>query len=309
MKYFTSVCALALVVGACGSGGSNPFSAVDSSTPTTGTPTTTSTVPTSVSNDLTSFTFDGSTLTVTGPGFDGDGPELTYTRKAGLDVPGYVAFAAQDDALDDHFTAYAQTIGSATAVLTTSGGSLGYFEGGASYTRTGSYEKPTGDDIPTAGLVRYAGNYVGLSNVDGPGGDLITPPVGIPDEVLPGQAGLVTGNIIINVGFDDNELKGLIYQREITTAGGVLDMPDIILVPTSIDDNGTFSGEAQVGTQTAGAYGGIFAGDNSEGMAGGVHLSDHFLDGTTAEEEYGIFVLGQCNSAVETDTELCAVDD
>ncbi|MDB4185685.1 hypothetical protein N9755_00460 [bacterium] len=47
MKRFISVCALALVVGACGGSGTNPFTATDTSTTTTAT-TTTTTVPTTV---------------------------------------------------------------------------------------------------------------------------------------------------------------------------------------------------------------------------------------------------------------------
>lgn len=306
MKKFTSVCALALVVGACSGSGTNPFAVVDSAAPVVDS---TTTAPVSVTNSLTSFTFDGTTLTVTGPGLDEDGVEVTYNRKVGMDVPGYVAYAVQDDALDEHFTAYAQTIGNATAVMAVSGGQFGYFDGGARYTRTGTYEPPSRADVPTAGLVRYAGNYVGLSNVDGPGGDLITPPVGTDPAILPAQAGLVTGEIIINVGFDDNELKGLIYNRNIAASGGNEVLPDIILVPTEINSDGTFSGTTQLGTQDVGAYGGIFAGDNAEGLAGGVNMSEHFDDNRTGEEEYGIFVLGQCNSGVETGGPLCTVDD
>jgi hypothetical protein len=76
MKRFTSVCALALVVGACGGSGTNPFTATD-----TGTATTTTTVPTAVSsgvpdviaNDVERISFDAEnkTLTVTGLTQDG----------------------------------------------------------------------------------------------------------------------------------------------------------------------------------------------------------------------------------------------
>ena len=94
MKRFTSVCALALVVGACGGSGTNPFTATDTSTTTTAT-TTTTTVPTTVTavssgvpdviaNDVEriSFNAENKTLTVTGLTQDGTSAANEYRHVA-----------------------------------------------------------------------------------------------------------------------------------------------------------------------------------------------------------------------------------
>ena len=78
MKRFASVCALALVIGACGGSRTNPFTATDTSTTTTATTTMTtgpttvtavsSGVPDVIANDVEriSFNAENKTLTVTG---------------------------------------------------------------------------------------------------------------------------------------------------------------------------------------------------------------------------------------------------
>jgi hypothetical protein len=86
MKSYISVCALALVVGACS--GSNPFTVVDASTGgTSTTPTTTPTV-TAIQGGMTSFAYDeaNNTLSVSGIAFSEDGTTATYRRRSGLDI-------------------------------------------------------------------------------------------------------------------------------------------------------------------------------------------------------------------------------
>ena len=100
MKSYVSVCALALVVGACS--GSSPFTVV--ATGTGGTPTTPTTpaatgIPAAVQGDLTSFVYDpvAQTLSVTGIDNIGNTPTTAFRRSANLDVmapDGNVAYEA-----------------------------------------------------------------------------------------------------------------------------------------------------------------------------------------------------------------------
>ncbi|MEO9820677.1 MAG: hypothetical protein ABJF79_09945, partial [Paracoccaceae bacterium] len=66
-----------------------------------------------------------------------------------------------------------------------------------------------------------------------------------------------------------------------------------------------------------GDYGGIIGGPDSNVVTGGLYAVEHFgsdtgtaLDTVTDEEEYGIFVLGRCGSALQdaTATDCASVD-
>ena len=78
----------------------------------------------------------------------------------------YRAFTAQDKPLNEHTTAYVNTISDVTAALAVTGGQVTYFDGGARFTRSGGYD-PVEVSVPNdTGLVNYAGTYIGLSNVN-----------------------------------------------------------------------------------------------------------------------------------------------
>ena len=315
MKRIASVCVLALGVAACGDG--NPFSSTttDGGTTTGGTGTG-SGIPTTLTSDLGSFTFNPSnqTLTVEGVFLDADNQDGVFVRKPSLDVPGYLAFTVQDDPLDQHVTAYVQEISGARAGVVVTGGQFSTFNGGTAYSSDDDFNPPVvnGD----TGLVTYAGNYVGITNLDNDGGDLLPVPAGTPTEIIPGQAAVVTGDIFINVDFNDNSLKGSIFNRVLDAndnqlAGGAttLAVPSVDLLPTTIAEDGTFDGNVALTldpNQTdTGDYGGIFGGSDAEVVAGSIFIEDHLIEGTNAEQEFGIFVLGQCGSAVETGGTLC----
>ena len=318
MKKLASVFALALFVGACGSG-SNPFSVVtvDPTDPTTPTA---NGIPADIQGGMLSFSYDpsGETLVVTGISLDEDSSASTYRRRSSLDVlapngtVAYQAYTAQDDPLDEHTTAYIKTIGSVTAAVAVTGGQFSYYDGGALYTRSGVYDPVVAGENNDTGLVSYAGSYIGLSNVNGPNTDLLPVDGTIPGDILPTQASVVNGSIFINVSFGDNELKGVVYDRSVILPDAVTgtnftyNLPNLLLVPTVVADDGTFNGTVEIsGPTLVGTYGGILGGPNSEAVAGGIFVAEHFDDAVGGEEEYGVFVLGQCGTAANNDPVLC----
>ncbi|WP_342586279.1 thymidylate synthase [Leisingera sp. ANG-M6] len=285
------------MVSACGGG--NPFTTTTDDDTDTGTDTE-SAIPASIANDLDSVSYDptNQTLTVTGVGLDETPFTSTYVRKPALDRAGYEAYTVQDNELTEHSTAYVRQSGRGYAAVVVTGGQFGYFQGGATYARTGSFTEPDTESGP-GGIVSYAGNYVGLLNVNGDTGDLIIPS-GSPETILlPGQAAEVTGDVFINADFSDRAIKGTIYNREITDAPGT-SVENLILVPTEIAADGTFDGTLNVDGTGVGTYGGTFAGTDAEVVAGGVHATSHIdalSGGTNPIEEYGVFVLDSCDSA------------
>ncbi|MEL7099626.1 MAG: thymidylate synthase [Pseudomonadota bacterium] len=306
-RYYAGIAALALVA-ACGDG--NPFTGA-----TTGDGTGTATeIPATLASDLQSFTYDpaAGTLVVEGISRDEDPFEATFRRRPNLDVPGYVAFTAQDDPLDQHATAYVQDIGGTRAGVVVTGGQFTFYNAGGAYARDGAYDPPTvtGD----TGLVSYAGDYVGLTNLSGDPTDLAAVTPGVDPGLLPGQSAKVTGKIFINVDFGDNDLSGLIYDRRLDAndtdlGGGATDLAvgDLALVPTTIDGNGEFFGDVELaGDRTdRGDYGGIFGGTDANAVAGVIFIADHLVSNTQAEEEWGTFVLGKCGGPSATDA-ICA---
>ncbi|ASM71608.1 MULTISPECIES: hypothetical protein [Roseobacteraceae] len=307
-RLLSGIAVLALVA-ACGDG--NPFSG----TPTdTDGDTTSGAIPETLASDLDSFSYNPTTgtLTVTGVGLDEDALESVYRRAPGLDVPGYVAFTAQDDPLDQHATAYVHDINGTRAGIVVTGGQFGTYNGGGAYARDGAYSPHV--VTPDSGEVTYAGDYVGLTNLPSDRTDIAVVPPGTDDALIPAQSAKVTGKIFFNVDFSDNTLKGAIYDRELDLDDSllppgdtVLEVADIEFDPTTIDSDGTYFGDVRMrdGTTDIGDYGGIFGGVESEAMAGVVFMEDHLVTSTTAENEYGVWVLGKCGGP-EATAAICA---
>lgn len=252
-------------------------------------------VPESISFDLDSVTYNSSadTLTVRGIGVDNTPYEAVYTRAAALDRGGYQAYTSQSSPITRHSTAYYKTEGSTRASVVVTGGQFEHYFGGARYARSGSFDAPNVSDQNR--IISYGGNYVGLLNVGGDGGDLKTPAAGTDPSVLPVQAAEVTGKVLVNADFTQNIVEGTVYNREITDMPSV-EMRDLALAPGALDpDNGFFSGNVTIDTQNKGEYGGVFGGVNSSSVAGGLHVSDH-IDEFDDEEEFGIFVLPKCGT-------------
>ena len=329
MKRFVAALMLPAFLLACGSG-SNPFEPdpappAEDPAPDPGdeeNPVTEAGIPESLAGDLTRVSFNPNTvpptLSVEGVTLDDEPFIANYRRRPGLDRNGYIAFTAQDDPLDRHFTAYGREANNNSGVragVVVSGGVRNRFFGGGYYERDGAYTPP--NPATTTGLVSYAGNYVGLINVGGSSEDLAPVPGGTDPDLAPLQAAEVTGNILIQADFADNAVEGNIYNRQILDTATVL--PSIVLLNTSIDpttgtflgdteyEAGDFPGENVIGTDI-GDYGGIFGGTNASGVAGTIHLEQ--WDGPNnplgfeGEEEYGVFVLDQCGQPV--DDPICA---
>lgn len=266
----------------------------------------------------------------------------TYRRRPGMDRNGYQAYTAQNDPLDRHNTAFARQSGNDAAVrggVVLSGGPRNRFFGGGYYERDGAYDPP--EVTPASGLVSYSGAYVGIVNIgardDSAGSvdDLADVPATTNPVLVPTQAATVNGQIFINADFADNAVEGNVFNRALIdpTTGNIATiddpanpgtsipavLPDIVLISTPINDDGTFSSTEveydQRGQDTAvigrsiGQWGGIFGGQDASGVAGVVHLEE--WDGPNNplgfenEEEYGVFVLDQCGQPVE-DTVGCA---
>ena len=290
-----TVCAVAAasIVAACGSGGGgNPFA--------TETEADASIIPEAVSSGLQAITYDpaAQTLEVRGIALDNSPINATYTRKPALDRDGYEAYTTQSGSLRRHSTAYVREIDGARATVVVTGGQFAYYFGGALYDRTqGAFDAPLAT-TPNAGQVTYAGSYIGLLNAPGSGEDLLPVAPGTASDPLPVQASEVTGDVLINADFADNQVNGLVYNRQADIYDISSDIP-LELVPTAIDPtNGTFSGEVTQNLQGRGTYGGVFSGDDSSAVAGGLFVNDH-VEAFQNEEEYGIFVLSKCGTPNE----------
>lgn len=253
------------------------------------------TAPEELKGDLTSFSYNAQakTLTVRGVSLDNNPIAATYTRKPALDRPGYEAYTSQSGSLDRHSTAYVAKIGGTEAIVVLTGGQFGSVFGGTSYKRTGTYSPPAVNQ--NSGTVTYAGNYVGLLNGPGDGGDLLPVRPGTPADVRPVQAGEVTGKVAINADFADNTVNGLVFNRRYVDAPGIT-MENLELAPTTIGQDGTFTGKLEQAENTRGDYGGVFGGTGATSVAGSLKATNH-VEALTNELEYGIFVLAQCGTA------------
>lgn len=276
--------------------------------------TTSGDVPEVIGNNVDAVEYDAAngTFEVTVTSLDTTPANATYNRTPQLDVPGYTAFSIQEDPLDRFFIALAanSTDGSTTGAVVLDGGQFNKVFGGAYFERTGSYS-PHVPDQPDNGLVSYAGEYAGLSNIFVPEGNPAnltddTGTAGLDPDTLPKQASTVTGDVFLNADFTDNTINGAITDREIVELG--IALPNVILVaePGNIDAGaGTFAGTAEAPDQTViGDYAGIFGGDGATSLSGAIKI-EGYLDGVENELEYGIFVLTKCGEP--GDAALCDI--
>ncbi len=282
-QYWLSALAALALVG-CGDG--SPFGGATTTTDGT---TTTTTIPDTVTGSLTSYTFDATTqtLVVRGISLDDTPFEATYRRRPAMDRNGYLAFTAQDGSLNRHVTAYVLEIDGTSATVLGSGPHLGEVVQGSRMARA-SY------DPPDAGLVKYAGHYIGLLNGAGDGGDLLAVAAGTAVDIRPTEAAEVTGDAFVTADFVDNKVSGLIYNRVFVDSPGTA-LENLELRETAIDGSGTFSGNVHQGSTDKGDYAGVFGGTDSSAVAGALHATDH-IAATQNEKETGIFVLGKCGT-------------
>ena len=281
-QFWTGACAIALL-SACGDG--NPF--------TTGagapTPTPPSGIPASIQGDVASFSYDPVTgsLAVTGLTADADALNGVYTRNAALDQPGYDAYTIQQSPTERHVTAFVRQIDDTRGAISVTGGQFGQYFGGGLYGRDGAYD-------PATGVVQYGGDYVGLMNVPGAGTDLLPAPGGTPANLLPSQAGAVTGSILITADFTDSSVDGRVTNRVFVDTATALE--DLDLFASAIEAGGSFDGSVRQANISKGRYGGIFGGVDARVLAGSLFVEGHVAS-FNDEEEHGLFVLVQCGTA------------
>lgn len=270
------------VTAACS--GPNPFETTTDPDPTTPTD-----IPEELTSDVDGVSYDATNqvLTITGLTLEGATTETAYTRKPGLDRAGYEAYTAQNTPLQRHATAYVKQMDGLTGTVAVTGGQNGTYFGGTNFGRSGSYSAP-----PGGAQVTYLGNYVGLRNVAGDGGDLAPVPAGTDPAQVPSQAAEVTGRVQMTANFGDGSVEGRVFNRQSVDSGLQLDVID--LDATTIDDNGQFAGEVTQDTQSKGSYGGIFGGAGATAVAGTLFASDH-IPGQN-QEEYGMWVIAQCGT-------------
>ncbi len=256
-------------------------------------------IPESVGNNLETATYrpGGNFLSVQITSLDSTPVNAIYERNTALDVPGYRAFSQQEDPLDRIFIGMAQQSadGATTGVLVMDGGQFNKFFGGVYYEQTGAYSAHTPSQRNN-GLVSYAGNYVGLLNIDAPRpNEALTVPGGIDPSLVPGQPSRVTGQVFINADFADNTVNGAIYDRQIVDYGN-FDLADVALIVTEIDENGRFTGDVEDPAQDViGSWAGTFGGVQASGIAGGISIEE-FMDEVENEAEFGLFVLNKCGT-------------
>ena len=171
----------------------------------------------------------------------------------------------------------------------------------ASSTRAPSYERTGDANLPTTGLVSYAGQYAGVTNLDDLDQDQLAPiPPGTDPSLIPAQPRLTQGTVFLNVDFADGAVNGVIYDRQFTDGEA---LTNVQLTGSTIDANGEFIGTAEMFTSdasiVAGQYGGIF-GTNGESVGGIVQLDTIFIPEDVRDNpfdrEIGVFLLPACGT-------------
>ncbi len=296
--------------------GTNPFSPVDAGTGT-GTDPDNTTDFSEFSNNVQAVSYNQATgqLLIDLAALDRsdeDYPLVAYVRTPALDQDGYIAYTYQDDQLDRHFTAFVAVTpdGVSRGITVSDGGQFNRFYSGTDFIALEPFSNPFGGLVSVDnGLVSYAGTYVGLTNIDATGDQLLPVSAGVDDSLYPAQSAIIKGEIFLNVDFGDMLVNGAVYHREwvnapaalvtesqteLDSSTGLLYLPRLILTHTDISDTGEFLGDIETQDLNAiGSYAGVFGGTDATGVAGAIY-SDGFLPTRDGEAEYGIFVLVQC---------------
>ncbi|MGJ8625705.1 MAG: thymidylate synthase [Sulfitobacter sp.] len=292
--------ALGISLSACGSG-TAPFGGTTTQTDGSGGGTA-GAIPAALAGTVDSFTYNPNSQTLSIQGVEGDNNALNgaYRRRPGLDRVGYQAYTAQDASNGRHSTVYVRDIDGTRAAVVATGVQYQNLYAGGAYSNT-SYTPRVqpGSNEPDSGLVYYTGHYVGLLNGPGSSEDLTPPNNGESPSVTTVQAAEITGDMQMTADFATLNVDGIIYNRRLVdfadpaTPTVPAALADIALQGTTIAADGTFLGVAEQQNQARGEYGGIFGGTGATAVAGIVHVEDH-IDNLTNEEEYGVFVLGEC---------------
>lgn len=244
--------------------------------------------------DVDSGTLENGVLTVV-VALDGEDAIQEYALTG--DVNGYDRYDQQETPINRAFTAIAGSSSEENelvAIVTMDGGQFNRFFGGA-VLEQGDFS------APDSGFVYYQGDYAGLVNA----GAALPPGGGAPDAVTPFGVGEVVGSVYLIADFTDNATEGTIYGRQVDIGGGFIDLEDVVLITSDIAADGTFNGTVELGDLSGvGTYSGAFGGDDAAFAGGLVALDDGAYEGIFEEgvdtsnlQEYGLFVIGQCEPA------------
>jgi hypothetical protein len=267
-------------------------------------------------------------LIVTGLALDDGQIGGVYTRAPAEDVAGYQAFYKQDDRLDRIYVAVSGEAadGSARAVAALDGGQLDTNFSGIFYERLTPLTRP--DVANQNGLVSYAGTYAAVVDVADPEQNLAAPLRPGDPPAPPTQPRTLLGKIFMNVDFADNQVGGVIYDRQWSDGSPQGDEVKIILDPGALDENGNFGGDVRQELRPpaptpenpfptaepprgVGSYAGVLAGENASGMAGGLVADEHIrrvnaegaFEDTPQSSERGVWVIPRCGESGAPD--LC----
>ena len=239
-----------------------------------GTPGAIAGVPAELSVDLGAVEYDSvnETLKVTLLPFDGSPVETSYIRDATRDVGGFQAYELQENQFSRKYTALFKDGNFASAGVVATNYNLGNEFGGATYGR------PSGYTAPTIGIATYTGTYAGVQTTT--------------NTVTGTGPNRVSGDVLLNVDFNDARVEGEVTNMQIVDGGASLQ--DLTMVQTAVD-GGSFFGEVRILEITVGDYGGNLAGPNADEAAGALVFDRSGI------REYGAFVLPQlCISAPGT---------
>lgn len=262
--------------------------------------------PASVAGTLEAVDYDpdGEELILRVNAIHGGTRNATYTRVPALDTAGYQGYMMQKTPADRHYTAlFDESNGSeVVAGVVADGGNNNRYFGGGFFARQGLGVYSPYDHPASQGEAQYYGTYAGVTNVDG-NGDQLLDASGIPANLTPpGQADRVTGIILLNADFANGQVDAEISNRfMVDDVAGLGRLPDIMLIQTGIDADGTFAGVAEYEgdiDNAIGSYAGIFGGAGATAVGGVVYLEEFDADAVfDGEEEYGVFVLTRCGAA------------
>lgn len=243
--------------------------------------------------DISDADFEDGVVTIVVP-LDGQDTIQEYALTGS--VNGYDRFDQQETDINRAFVALAGSSSDAeelVAVVTMDGGQFNRFFGGAILEQN-EFSAPDG------GLTYYLGNYAGLVNI----GQALDPAGDAPDAVIPAMPSEVTGTVYMVADFTDAATEGTIYDRELDISGNLTELPDLVLINTPIGSDGTFNGAIELLDQTGvgGGYEGAFGGEDAAYVGGVVAVDNTAYTGTDFEDapnlqEYGIFIIGQCEPA------------
>lgn len=246
--------------------------------------------------DVDSGTLENGVLTVV-VALDGEDAIQEYALTG--DVNGYDRYDQQETPINRAFTAIAGSSSEANelvAIVTMDGGQFNRFFGGA-VLEQGDFS------APASGFSYYSGNYAGLLNIGSPVSPV--PPPDTPPAAIPSGVSVVTGSVYMIADFTDNATEGTIFGRMLGEGDTSVALEDVVLVNTGIAADGTFNGTVELlDLSGVGTYSGAFGGEDAAFAGGLVALDDGAYEGifdetvdTSNLQEYGLFVIGQCEPA------------